>query len=58
MCRNDTVCHRKCVFLAHPEPEGKEARCLWRAEPLLKTKKPKQKFPRNKMRRAYRIPSA
>ena len=50
MCRNDTVCHRKCVFLAHPEPEGKEARWPVAAEPLGKTKKPKRSFLKTRCR--------
>ena len=44
MCRNDTVCHRKCVFLAHQNRKGKRLGGLWRAEPLGKTEKPKRSF--------------
>ena len=52
MCRNDAVCHLKCVFLTHPESnrKGKRLGGLWTAEPLGKTKKPKRSFLKTRCR--------
>ena len=57
MCRNNTVCHWKCVFLTHSEPEGKEARLPLARRASWKNQET-QKFPENQMQSAYRIPLA
>ena len=57
MCRNDTVCDRKCIFLTHPEPEGKEARRTRRHRASRENQETQMKFPENQMQSAYRIPS-
>ena len=58
MCRNDTVCHRKCVFLTRPEPEGKEARLPLARRASRENQETQKKFPENQMQSAYRIPLA
>ena len=58
MCRNDTVCDRKCVFLTHLEPEGKEARRATVHRASRENQKTQTKFPENQMQGAYRIPLA
>ena len=58
MCRNDTVCHWKCVFLTHREPEGKEARRATSHRASRENQETQIKFPEDQMQSAYRIPSA
>ena len=59
MCRTDTVCHWKCVFLTHLEPEGKEARLhASRNRASRENQETQTKFPENQMQSTHRIPLA